>query len=84
MNPKYYLLVSNPSLRGSVVSLAMSRLDTILGTSVDEQKPMLKEDTIVVLVSYLFFFTNVKYLYVSIQLIFLELHKQQGESEFLL
>ena len=49
--PKYCLLISNPSLRGLVDCLAMTELDRMLDTSVDEQKPMLEEDKIVVLVS---------------------------------
>ena len=63
----------------------MSELDRMLDTSVDEQNPMLEEDKIVVLISCSVYFLQKLNIYTRLYNQFsLELHKQQGESEFLL
>ena len=57
----------------------------MLDTSVNEQKPMLEEDKIVVLVSCSVYLLQKLNIYTCLYNQFsLELHKQQGESEFLL
>lgn len=45
----YNVLISNPSLLGSIHCQATLELDRILDVSVGEQKQMLKEDKIIVL-----------------------------------
>ena len=83
--PKYCLLISNPSLPGLVDCLVMPELDRMIDTSVDEQEPMLEEDKIAVLVSCSVYFLQKLNIYTCLYNQFsLELHKQQGESEFLL
>ena len=63
----------------------MPELDRMLDTSVDEQKPMLEEDKIVVLVSCSVYFLQKLNIYICLYNQFsLELHKKQGENEFLL
>ena len=70
---------------GLIDCLAMPELDRMFDTSVDEQKPMLEEDKIVVLVSFSVYFLQKLSIYTCLYNQFsLELHKQQGESEFLL